>query len=336
MHRLAEAMIARGRLTRDAGILVEGHRMMATSLLMRGELVAAAAQSRRAVAFARFRPDQHPALLLEYGVDPAVGALVVSAAIHSLLGQLTVSARQTREALRLARRLDDPRTLAFALTYTALACVHLRDPVCALERAEAALALCREHHFDAWLLVVLFSRGWALVELGRVEEGFGLMSAIIQQWRRTGWWTHLPGALAQIAEFHLRRSRTEEGLRALEEAREWRRKTGVCMEDAEQARIHGELLRQLGQEGEARRQFLRALVIARRQHNQLSELRVAIALARQLRDSGQHARARRLLDRRCHRLHTRHEPRDLVEARALVAELSLTHEPAAPAGMPAS
>ncbi|WP_224247763.1 protein kinase domain-containing protein [Hyalangium gracile] len=336
MHRLAEAMVARGRRTRDAAILVEGYRMMATALLMRGELVAAAEQSRRAVAFARFRPEQHPALLLEYGIDPAVGALVIASGIHALLGQLTLGRRQTREALRLARGLGDPRTSAFALTYTALSCVHLRDATCALERADRALALCREHHFDAWLLVVLFTRGWALAEQGHVEDGFGLMRQIIEQWTRSGWWTHLPAALARVAELHLRRGHTEEGLQALHESLEWTRKTGVHMEDAEQARIHGELLRQLGQEDEARRQLERALVIAWRQHNRLVELRVSASLARQLRDRGQPERARRLLRRHCDRLHTRQEPPDLQEARALLSQLSLTPAPGAPAGLPMS
>ncbi|WP_224369865.1 protein kinase domain-containing protein [Hyalangium versicolor] len=336
MLRLAEAMVSRGRSTRDPAILVEGHRMMATALLMRGELVAASEQIQRAVAFSRFRPDQHPALLLEYGIDPAVAALVIGSGIHALLGRLSEARRQTREALRLGRRLGDPRTTAFALTYTALHCVHIRDPECALKRADEAITLCREHHFDAWLLVSLFTRGWALAELGLTREGEDLMRQAIGHWKKAGWWAHLPGAVARLAELHLRQGQSEEGFLALREAQEWTRKTGVHMEDSIHARLHGELLRQIGQEDQARSQLLRALIIARRQHHRLAELRAASSLARQLRDQDQRQRAWRLLERRCNGFTPHREPTDLREARALLSELALTHAPGAPVAPPGS
>jgi serine/threonine protein kinase/tetratricopeptide (TPR) repeat protein len=334
MQRLAEALVSRARSTRDPALLVESYRMMATALLMRGELVAAGANIERAIAFARFRPEQHPALLVEYGIDPAVGALVIGSGIHAVLGQLRRSRQQALEALRLARELNDPRTSAFALTYTGLSCLHMRDSACALERANQALALCREHRFDSWLLVALFTQGWALSEQGHPDEGLGLMQEAIGHWKRAGWWTHLPAALLRIAELHLRQGRIAPGLDAVNESRDWALKTGVRMEDADQSRIHGELLRQLGHEEEARHEFVRALATARHQHHRLAELRAAASLARQLRDRGQAERARRLLSRHCERLDTRTEATDLQEARALLARL--THEPGAPAGMPAS
>jgi serine/threonine protein kinase/tetratricopeptide (TPR) repeat protein len=334
MLRLAQTIVSRGRRTKDAASLVEGYRMMATSLLMRGELIGAAARSEQALSFARFSPEQHRALLLEYGIDPAAAALVIASGIFALLGQATESRHQSRRALHLARRLGDHRTCAFVLTYTALSCMHFREPSCALERANEALALCKKHHFDSWLLVVLFTRGWALSEQGQSDEGYGLMKLAIEHWSQAGWWTHLPAALGRMAEFHLRRGQTEEGLNAIREAREWVRKTGVLVEDSELARMHGELLRQLGQEEEARSHLVRALVIARRQHHRLAELRAAASLARQLRDRGQEQRAQRLLTRYCSRLDARLELPDLQHAQALLAEL--THAPGAPAGPPAS
>ncbi|MFL5344385.1 MAG: protein kinase domain-containing protein [Hyalangium sp.] len=328
LQRLAEAIISQGRRTKDAALLVEGHRMLAPSLLMRGKLAAAAEQIERAVARARFSPEQRPSLLLEYGVDPTVGSLVIASGIHALLGRPTEARWEARRALHLARQLGDPRTRAFAHTYTALSCLNLREPACALERADEGISLCREHHLDSWLLVALFTRGWALMEQGRGDEGYGLAQHVIELWKRAGWWTHLAAALLYVAEFHLRRGRTEEGLQAVREAGQWARKTGVRLEDAELARVHGELLRQLGEEDEARRYLVRALVIARRQHHRLAELRAATRLARQLRDQGQQERAERLLTRYCGRFGARLELPDLQVAQALRTELRLAPEPA--------
>ncbi len=324
LQRLAEAIISQGLRTKDAALLVEGYRMLAPALLMRGKLVAAAEQIERAVARARFSPEQRPSLLLEYGVDPTVGALVIASCVHALLGRPTEARSEARRALHLARQLGDPRTRAFAFTYTALSCLNLREPPCALERANEGFSLCREHHLDSWSLVALFTRGWALSQQGQSEEGHGLMQQVIELWKRSGWWTHLTAGLSHIAEFHLRRGRTEEGLQAVHEARQWAQKTGVRMEDAELARLQGELLRQLGQEDEAQRHLVRALVIARRQHHRPAELRAATGLARQLRDRGQQERARRLLTRCCGRFDARLELPDLQQAQALRAELSLT------------
>ncbi len=333
MHRLAEEIVSRGQRAKDAAALVEGYRMMAIALLMRGELEAAARRGEQAVESARFRPGEHHALLREYGIDPEVGALVIASGTHAPLGQLPEARRRAHEGLSLARHLENPRTCAFALVYSAMSFMHLRETKRAMEWVEEGLALCREHHFEAWVVVGLFVQGCALIEQGQLEEGGGALRKAIAGWKYASWWAHLPAALARLAELHLRQGEPEEGLRAVREAREWARETGVRMEDAEHARLQGELLRLLGEEEEAMRHFVRALVIARRQHYRLVELRAATGLARHLRDTGQAERARRLLARF---RGGSDELVDLREARALLAELALTHEPGAPAELPAS
>jgi hypothetical protein len=78
---------------------------------------------------------------------------------------------RSREAVQLTRDLEKPFSLAFALYIGSYLHKYRREPEAMLAYAEEGVALCREQNFALWLGGARAQRGWALVELGHIEEG---------------------------------------------------------------------------------------------------------------------------------------------------------------------
>ncbi|MBN1402550.1 MAG: hypothetical protein JXA74_17045, partial [Anaerolineae bacterium] len=119
-----------------------------------------------------------------------------------------------------------------------------------------------------------------------------------------------------------RAGRAEEGLALLDEALEQVERTGERWEEAELRRLQGELLRQRGDDPEAVEECYRqAIAVAQRQEARSWELRATTSLARLLRDQGRAAEAREALAAIYGWFTEGFDTPDLVEARALLAEL---------------
>jgi len=87
-----------------------------------------------------------------------------------------------------------------------------REPEAILAYAEAAIALCREHNFALWLGGARVQRGWALVELGHIEEGANEIRRGLDAWQVTGTQVAKPYFLALLADAELRMGRCADGL----------------------------------------------------------------------------------------------------------------------------
>ena len=88
-----------------------------------------------------------------------------------LLGYSDQALTRSHEALVLARELSHPFSLASALDYAAVLHQFRRERHAVQERAEAAIALCREQgfaYYSAWATVM---EGWAQVAQGYGEAG---------------------------------------------------------------------------------------------------------------------------------------------------------------------
>jgi predicted ATPase len=116
----------------------------------------------------------------------------------------------------------------------------------------------------------------------------------------------------------------DEALAVLNDVLEFSRATGACWMDAELHRKKGELLlaSALGNGAEAEREFRHAIDIAHNQSARLFELRAATSLARLWSVRGRCAAARELLWPIYAWFSERGDIPDLLEARALLAELA--------------
>jgi class 3 adenylate cyclase/tetratricopeptide (TPR) repeat protein len=321
-REVARQLLTQAERQHDPELLSSGQMMMAVVFTYQGRVRSAQEFSERAMARARFSLKQHRELVVRNRRGSPTEAMAYISGIQSLTGQLEQSREYGREAVRLARRVGEPVTLAGVLTYAALAGWSRRDIQEALRWADEYIAISRERGNllrYSWACVI---RARILAELGQPREALALVQRLTAHWREGKSHAGLSYCLCMLAEIHLMLGQVRQGLTVVHQALAMVRKTGEHLCEAELYRVRGELLRTWGLEREAKHEFCRAISIAREQGNLLFELRATVRLARLLRDMGNPGPALKLLVRIHEQFESSVGSADLGEARALLAQLS--------------
>jgi predicted ATPase len=244
---------------------------------------------------------QHRSLAFLAGTDPGVAGLCYGALGLWHLGYADQALQRSRAALRLARELSHPFSLAFALDSAAMLHYCRREAPAVQEFAEAEVALAAEQGFPFWLATGTIFRGWTLAEQGRVpedtREGVAQIRRGLADWQATGAELTKTFHLALLAEGYGKAGQTEEGLAALAGALAAVEQSGERFYEAELYRQKGELLleRSVENQAEAEACLRRALQIAQQQHARFYELRAAMSLSRLWQRQGKQGEARELL-----------------------------------------
>jgi predicted ATPase len=199
------------------------------------------------------------------------------------LGYPDQALRCSQQAIAIAEEISHPFSLAAALSWDAALHQLRREAGQTLGAAEADLALTSEQIIPFFAAQGTVLRGWALVELGRCDEGIAGLRAGIDAYRATGANLETSQWLALLAEACRRVGRTDEALAIVREALAEIESSGIRYHEAELHRLEGEL--SLGRDKEQSEACLhRAIDIARGQHAKSFELRAAASLARLRRD----------------------------------------------------
>jgi predicted negative regulator of RcsB-dependent stress response len=133
-----------------------------------------------------------------------------------------------------------------------------------LEAADKALVILDRVLFATWECWVPALRGWALLLLGRRQEGYGLLLRDFERIRQAGAESGGTYFFCLFADARLRLGLITEGLAAVAEGLAWGERTGEHLEDPELHRLRGELLLRKGQAAAALGEFHEAIQIARR------------------------------------------------------------------------
>jgi len=175
-----------------------------------------------------------------------------------------------------------------------------------------------------WLPLGRFHLGWALAELGQLEQGVMEMETGVAGFRKLGGVPRQQHAIALLAEGYARIGRTDEALTMLTEALARIERAGETVEHAEMLRLKAEILlmRDSGAIAEAESCFRAALVVARVQEAKWWELRTSVSLARLLCDTNRRDEARTLLANIYGWFTEGFDLPDLKDARVLLEELS--------------
>ncbi len=245
------------------------------------------------------------------------------------LGYPEQALAQSRQAVQLARDLEKPYILAFALYIGSYVHKYRGEPKAMLGYAEEAVALCREHNFAWWLGGARVQRGWALVELGRIEEGANEIRRGLNAWQATGAEVAKPYFLALLADAELRMGRCADGLRRLDEGLLIAAELSDGFYEAELHRLKGEIILHSGAnrcvkdevEAAAEESYWKALQIARAQSARSWELRAAMSLVRLLQKQSRTEEARTILGPIYEWFTEGRDTRDLRQAQALLATL---------------
>jgi DNA-binding winged helix-turn-helix (wHTH) protein/predicted ATPase/class 3 adenylate cyclase len=350
-YEIGEQCFTLAQHSQDLALLQEAHMMLGATLLYLGKLVSARIHLEQGIAL--YDPQRCRSWVFSSGNDPGVVCLSWASWMLWLLGYPDQALNRIQEAITLAQKLSLPYSLGYALFYAAALHRCRREAQLVQEQARAMIALSNQQGFIRWMVLGTGLQGWALAELGSVEEGIVQLRQGLSTWRTIGGAQALglPHFLAMLAEAYGTGGRAAEGLHVVTEALAIVHEYGERHYEAELYRLKGELLLQLavGRDSactaplelpivaeakrggathvsslqtEAETCFQQALIIARHQQAKSWELRAAMSLARLWQQQGKHAEAHQILTESYSWFTEGFDTPDLQEAKALLEALT--------------
>jgi class 3 adenylate cyclase/tetratricopeptide (TPR) repeat protein len=315
---LAKQLLSLAKSADDAPRLKFAHSAMAQSLKYLGKLAPAVEHIRQSESIVS---TEQRATSYHLGDAPSRW-LAISANTFWLAGYPDQALVRSREALAVAEKLSHAYVLAVTRFFCGYFCADCRNIQAVLEHAEAGIALSAEYGFSTLLPQMMIQQGWALVHLGKVEEGFDQMSramAILPP--AIGAASHLFRCL--LAEVYLPAGRADDGLRAVSESLRDLEGDKRLWDQAELYRLKGELLLLQNAAGatEAESCFREAIEISQRQQAKSWELRATTSLARLLAKQGHRDEARTMLTEIYRWFTEGFDTEDLKDAKASLDEL---------------
>jgi predicted ATPase len=318
---LAAQFLALAQKQRAAVPLMIGHRLMGSSLQYTGDFAESRVHLDQAIA--AYHPAKHRPLVTRFGQDAQVAALSFRSVTLWLLGYPEVALRDSDDALKNAREMDQAATLMHALAHAT--CLHtLRGNLAAAAAdAKELTALAEEKSSLSWKAGGTLYRGSILVLTGNASDGIEILISGMTAWRTTGATLYLPYFLSYLGRAHEEVGQFEEAWRCIGEAMTAVQTTKERWCEAEVNRTVGEIALKSPQPDEAKAEahFERALVIARAQQARSWELRAAMSMARLWRDQGKRQQAHGLLAPVYGWFTEGFDTLDLKEAKALLEQL---------------
>ncbi|MRR50601.1 MAG: hypothetical protein EG825_06750 [Rhodocyclaceae bacterium] len=272
----------------------QGQFAIGNTLFWQGEFIPARKHIEGALEL--YHPSNHERHITAFGEDGGVTAHSYLSWILWFLGFPDQAQRASTQALELARQIDHPFSLAYALTFAALLRCRLRQPEEARALAEETLALAKRHDFPLWQIGANLSSGWALAMQSR-NEGAEIVRQCAESTRAAMGGVRLI-ALVPLAEAKVILGLNTQALEVIAEAFEVSETNGDCHAAAELFRLKGEALLALSETNaiEAEHCFSEALSRSRKQRAKSMELRSSISLARLWQEQNKHADAKQLLE----------------------------------------
>lgn len=286
--------LAAAERTKDVLDLMLAHVVAGFPHFYRGSFTRAAEHYGRAVTL--YDPREHASFARTLGWDRGVNAHAYLAWCHLYLGQHDRALALSEQAVRLARSLDHPLTLANVLLHVAIHHVERREPDRALAFCEELVRLAAPLGFPMFEGAGKFLRGCARADAGDLDAGIAEMEHALGELAKVAVGIGSPGFLVLFAERLRRVGRHDDALAVVTLGLMRAESQGAHWGDAELHRVHARtLLDRGGATEEAEARLAQSLDIARRQENQLFALRAAMDLARLRQRRGRRDEARALL-----------------------------------------
>ena len=275
--------------------LMIGHRLIANSLMLTGDI--AKGREHYDQAFAFYDPAKHRSLATRFGQDVGVSIFVYRALAQWMLGYPDTALADANHALEDARAGGQAGTLMYAQFHTSLTNVLCANYAAATAQSDEVVRLADEKNAAIWKALATMQKGCVLALSGKASEGIQMITSGITTYKSTGSRVYLPIFLAHLARAYAEVGQFDDAWHCIGEALSAVETTKERWYEAEINRIGGEIALRLPQLGspQAEAFFERALTIARAQQAKSWELRAAMSAARFWRDQGMRAKANALL-----------------------------------------
>ena len=317
---LAEHLLAFATRKQNPDLLIRAHESIGSAYTLLGRFDEA--KTHLLAAKSLYNPERHQSKPQPYTQDPGITARIMLARTLWILGEVDKVEGLAQEAIRMARELEHPFTLAFALATVSWVYSTIRDVDKTLVLSAEAMAISAKYSFEVTLAWATSLHGWALAEKGR-DEGVNQLADGLSAAQAAGVRLNNAFTLAMLAEVYLRKKRIDEGLATLSAAQKLVRVEGERCWQAELLRLEGELLLEQSEPSvsDAEQCFAEAMKVAQEQHATMFELRAAISMARLLKKLNRSDAAKSVLQTVCSKVPERAANPELVEAEAALMEL---------------
>jgi class 3 adenylate cyclase/predicted ATPase len=267
--------------------------------------------------------DRDTAAVYRFGQDPGVACCCYLALTEWTLGYPDKALKHMQDGVALARRLDDPFSVAFSQDIASFLDQARGDRESSLEKANEAVSLATEKGFPYWAGIGKVMQGWGKATGNPTRAMIQGFRDRIEHHRAVGTDLFAPYFLNLLGDVALKANQADECIAALDEAETLLNRTGERSWESETHRLHGALLvAQGGDSAEAEGRFEKALAAARQSNAKSLELRAAVSLARLWQQREKRHEARELLVPLYNWFTEGFGTADLKEAKALIDELS--------------
>jgi predicted ATPase/class 3 adenylate cyclase len=172
---LGRQMLELGEREGDETMRVEGHLVVGLNTAFSGRVRDGLEHLDRVIAL--FDPARHAPGRFRLGTSPGVVARLASALLLRPLGHPERAAQRATEALDLARRLDHPFSLCYALYHAGFFELGRGRLETARARARELAVVAAERDYLVWQALASVLEGVALCGLGKADEGIALTEA---------------------------------------------------------------------------------------------------------------------------------------------------------------
>lgn len=306
----------------DANMRVDGHFVLGSSLAFIGNIKLGLEHLEKATSY--IDPKRHRSSRFRLGNYPGVSPYTASALILWGLGYPDRALEQANKAVNLARKINHPYSLAYALYHMGYLRFWRREVESSLESAQAALDLAEEHDFQIWYAVATCLQGAGIASLGRAEEGLAQIQRGMDLYQGLKsppiFWPLLRSLQAGVCG---KAGKPAQGSNLLDEAIRMPSVGygGVLLADI--YRLKGDLLLAISPDNpsEAEAWYQRSLEAAQEGGASMLELRAAVSLAKLWQNQGKGERGKQLLSKAYAKFTEGFSIPDLIEARELLNQL---------------
>jgi hypothetical protein len=302
---------------------VEGNLIYGYNLAFLGNLKLGLEHLEKAIV--DYDPDQHRSQSYRFGTNPGVSSYTTSALFLWMTGFPDKALQRANDSVALAKRLNHPFSIAYALFHSGLLYLWRQEGELGLGQAQAVVEIAGKYEFHIWTAVGICLQGAALAGMGKAEEG------LIQINRGMDLYEELktppvfwPLLLLLRAGASGQTGRSDEGLRLLDEAFDIIGESSGNPVSSDLCRLKGELLllQSPGNQVESESWFRKSLEIAQARKARMLELRAAMCLNRLWREQGKGKQGQQLLKDVYETFTEGFTTADLTESKTLLEDLS--------------
>ena len=318
---LAEQMMRLGRQRDDRTTRVEAHLYLGLVHLFTAEFEIARAHLEDAIALYE-RPD-HPDQIYEALGDSGAGAMAYLAVVLWTLGYVDEALERSEQSLRLAGEVARPMTNAQVWGMRAMLHLARKEPALTAEWASKTVAFTSDRSIPYWLNLSSLLDAWLRARISRSPDGLVQFRDTLDGYLATGAKLGLPDFTLLLADLYRVNRDPAAGLEAIRQAEIHIEATGERYSESDLLRVKAELLLAMDEPdlAAAEAALARSITVAKAQRARIPELRATAALARLQSKRGEVGPVREALEEACAWFSPTTEIADVLEVRALLAQL---------------